>query len=129
MSNTPTTIDELKSELLHLRRQNRTLQEQLAFHRKLLLEMRRSLENVPRTQGALPSIPPELSNFSEKVQRLTPREKQVLRLLTLGYTSREMADQLGISKLTVDTHRKNIQRKLEVTNTVSLLKVAMLLGD
>lgn len=129
MPNLPTTVEELRNELLHLRRQNRTLQEQLAFHRKLIQEMRRSMENPDASSEAGPKLPGELSGLAEKVKRLTPREKEVLRLLTMGYTSREMAAQLGISKLTIDTHRKNIQRKLEVDNTISLLKVAMLLGE
>ena len=49
----------------------------------------------------------------------------MLKLISKGFTSRQIAEKLGISKLTIDTHRKNIQRKLEVSNTVELLKLAM----
>jgi DNA-binding CsgD family transcriptional regulator len=45
-----------------------------------------------------------------------------------GFTSKEIADHLAISKLTVDTHRKHIQQKLGVTKQVELLKLAMQTG-
>jgi two-component system response regulator NreC len=43
---------------------------------------------------------------------LTPRETEVLRLMALGHTNREIAGQLSLSVRTVETHRSHIQQKL-----------------
>lgn len=56
--------------------------------------------------------------------KLSAQEKQIIRLIIEGKTSKEIADQLFISKTTVDTHRRNINRKLEIGNTASLIKFA-----
>lgn len=51
---------------------------------------------------------------------LTPREKEVLRLLARGYTYREMAQRLFISVKTVETHVSNVLRKTQQANRHSL---------
>lgn len=55
---------------------------------------------------------------------LTPREKEVLRLLARGYTYREMAERLFISVKTVETHVSNVLRKTQQTNRHSLSRWA-----
>jgi len=52
---------------------------------------------------------------------LTPREKQVLRLIGRGKTSREIADALSLSVDTVGNHRKSICRKLDLHSTAELV--------
>jgi DNA-binding NarL/FixJ family response regulator len=49
---------------------------------------------------------------------LTDKEIQILRKLLLGLSSKQVADQLFISKHTVDTHRRNILKKLDVQNSI-----------
>ena len=56
---------------------------------------------------------------------LTPREREVIRLIAMEYTGKEIAKELFISQNTVETHRKNLLRKLKVRNTVGLVKYAM----
>lgn len=56
--------------------------------------------------------------------RLSKQEKEIIRLIIEGRTSREIGDMLFISKTTVDTHRRNINRKLEISNSSSLIKFA-----
>jgi len=58
---------------------------------------------------------------------LSQREKEILKYLTLGYTSKDIADKLFISIHTVNTHRKNITNKLEI-KTVSGLTVYAILN-
>jgi DNA-binding CsgD family transcriptional regulator len=59
---------------------------------------------------------------------LTTRELEIIKCLSLGLSSKEIASMLFISKATVDTHRQNLIHKWEVTNTAALLKLAMMEG-
>ena len=56
--------------------------------------------------------------------RLSKQEKEIIKLIIDGKTSNQIASLLNISKTTVDTHRKNINRKLEISNSSSLIKFA-----
>lgn len=56
---------------------------------------------------------------------ITSREKDIIRCLCKGMSSKEIAAALFISKATVDTHRQNLIHKWEVTNTAALLQRAM----
>lgn len=55
---------------------------------------------------------------------LTKREMEILRLITKAKSNKEIGKTLFISDQTVSVHRKNIMRKLGVTNTAGLIKVA-----
>ncbi|WP_299135060.1 response regulator transcription factor [uncultured Tenacibaculum sp.] len=56
---------------------------------------------------------------------LSNREKEILQLIATGKTSKEIADVLFIAKTTVDTHRKNMIRKLNLSNGNELIKYAI----
>lgn len=56
---------------------------------------------------------------------LSSREKEILRLIGEGKTSNEIADLLFIGKSTVDTHRKNILRKINVHGKTDLIRFAV----
>lgn len=60
-----------------------------------------------------------------KLPALTKREKQILGLIAEGLTNQQIAEELFISPLTVDTHRKNLHTKLNVNNTASLIRLAV----
>jgi two-component system response regulator NreC len=55
---------------------------------------------------------------------LTPRENDVLRLIVLGYTNRQAADELGLSVRTVESHRANLMSKLGLKSRVELVRWA-----
>jgi two-component system response regulator NreC len=59
---------------------------------------------------------------------LTPREQEVLTLIAEGLSNGEIAEQLVISIKTVDRHRENIMRKLNLHNRVDLVKYALRKG-
>ncbi|MFI5329936.1 MAG: response regulator [Desulfobaccales bacterium] len=59
---------------------------------------------------------------------LTIRERQIIKLIAEGKTSKESADLLFISSRTVHTHRANIMRKLNIKKTVGLVKYAIQKG-
>lgn len=60
-----------------------------------------------------------------QVPILTSREKEILVLISEGMTNKEIADQLYISPLTVDSHRKNLLAKFTVRNTAALVKLGI----
>ncbi|MDH3652585.1 MAG: LuxR C-terminal-related transcriptional regulator, partial [Saprospiraceae bacterium] len=64
-----------------------------------------------------------MDHFSVK-HHLTKREHEILQLITQAFSNKEIAQKLFISDQTVSVHRKNIMRKLGVSNTVSLVKAA-----
>ena len=59
---------------------------------------------------------------------LSPRELEVVKLIAEGHTSEEIADQLFISKKTVDRHRANMLEKLGMRNRVELTRYAIRRG-
>lgn|SRR5574341_27142 len=64
----------------------------------------------------------------EPYERLSDREKQVLKLVADGYTHKEIADMLVISVKTVIAHQTNIGEKLDIHNRASLIKFAIQKG-
>lgn len=56
---------------------------------------------------------------------LSSREKEILRLIGEGKTSQEIADLLFIGKSTVDTHRKNILKKMSIQGKTDLIRFAV----
>ncbi len=59
---------------------------------------------------------------------LTGRELEILSLIGQGYLSKEIAGRLGVSKSTVDNHRKNILAKLEADNAIEAINRARAAG-
>lgn len=59
---------------------------------------------------------------------LTPREQEVMRLLAEGLSRKEIGEKLFISPKTVENHRSNIMRKLELHGTIELIRYAAKLG-
>ncbi len=74
------------------------------------------------------TIEPLIRNMFEKELPLTPQEITVLSHIGNGYSSKEAAEVLFISKHTVDTHRRTILKKLGVNNTSEALKQMIELG-
>jgi len=64
----------------------------------------------------------------DTVDVLTEREYEICQLLVEGYSSREIADLLVISIKTVETHRGNLLRKLDIDNLPDLTKYAIRKG-
>ena len=59
---------------------------------------------------------------------LTDREKEVLKLIAEEYTTQEIADELFLSKHTIESYRKNLISKLNVKNLAGLTKHALKMG-
>jgi len=59
------------------------------------------------------------------VERLTPRERDILDALAQGLSSKQIAQQHGLSVRTVETHRLNLKRKLSIEGQAELIKFAV----
>jgi DNA-binding NarL/FixJ family response regulator len=62
--------------------------------------------------------------FSTNTFRLSKQEKEIIKLIAKGKTSKEIGEILFISKTTADTHRRNISRKLEINSIGALINFA-----
>ena len=99
-----------------------------------LEELYRAIETVQAGQrylsAALPQRLLETDACSEAASlgddvSITLRERQVMQLTAEGYTSREIGTLLGVSHRTVEKHRENIKRKLEVESPVDMVRFAL----
>lgn len=68
------------------------------------------------------------NSFEFKKSILTKKEKEIIQLIAQENTTEEIAKKLFISKGTIESHRKNIFLKLQVTNVAGLVKKAVYLG-
>jgi DNA-binding NarL/FixJ family response regulator len=59
------------------------------------------------------------------LDRLTPRERDILDALAKGLSSKQIAQQHGLSVRTVETHRLNLKRKLDIDGQAELIKYAV----
>lgn len=76
-----------------------------------------SLKEKIRSNNSIP----KKEDF-EKKYLLTKREKELIGLFSEGLSNKEIANKLHVSSFTVDTHKKNIFRKLNIKTTVELVK-------
>jgi DNA-binding NarL/FixJ family response regulator len=94
-----------------------------------------ALRNIQRGERALsPRILRQLEDAGDGRHRpgtrpdrttLTPREREVMKLLAEGHTVRQAAGQLGVSIKTVEAHKFNLMRKLDIHNKAQLVTVAI----
>ncbi len=68
------------------------------------------------------------TNQQERLNKLTPREYEVLDLIVAGNTNKEIAVQLGIADKTVEVHRANIMDKTMATSLQDLMKLVLSLS-
>ena len=64
----------------------------------------------------------------EYPELLTPRELEILRLAGQQKSNKEIGEQLGISKNTVERHRKNMLNRVGVTDMTTLLRIVQMIG-
>ena len=85
-------------------------------------ETSKKLKNLNKFLAAMEDTLESTSEIFSK------REKEVLRLLAEGNSSREISRRLFITEKTVETHRKNLVQKANVKNTVELISYALMRG-
>lgn len=106
--------DELLFAIQHIHIGGRYLCEELAM---MLVE---KLQDVPSSSANVEDLMSEMD--------ISDRELEVLQLISEGYTNVEIADQLFLSKRTVEGHRQNLIDKTGVKNSAALIKLAVKSG-
>lgn len=99
-------------------------------------ELLRAIHNVrqgrtylcPDVAGAIASALRFGTDAQASARQLTARERQVLQLIAEGHTSARIADRLHIAASTVEVHRRNIMRKLDLHNVADLTRYAIVNG-
>lgn len=78
-----------------------------------------------RSPSEQPGDGPDRTVGAVSAKVLTPREREVLTLVAQGLTHKQIGQQLGLSKLTVDTYLHRVRRKVRAPNKAGLTRVAM----
>jgi len=82
---------------------------------------------LDRSEGAV-SEEMELEGLRECYVSLTPREREVMELVTSGLLNKQIGDELGISVITVKAHRGSVMRKMAADSVAYLVKINARLG-
>jgi DNA-binding NarL/FixJ family response regulator len=101
-------------------------QETLLFAIREVLAGRQYVCERARTHS--PNLSPLFQDAYAGLASVTPREKEVLRLIAQSYTNREIGAHMFLSEHTAATHRRNLKRKLHAKNTAELIRFAYDMG-
>lgn len=68
----------------------------------------------------------DIREARRKLQQLTERECEVVDAIVAGQSSKQIAEALSVSQRTIEAHRANVLQKLGISNTASLVRIAVL---
>ena len=96
------------------------------FDEQLLLD---SIQRAMGIDRKIRETKQQHSRIMEKIRNLSQREEEVLRFLIQGKANKVIANILGLSTKTIETHRAHIMRKLEVSSMAGLMWMAITSGE
>lgn len=95
------------------------------FNDQVLLDaVHRALQRDAEVRGQAM----RLADIKDRLQRLTPREREILDLIVAGRRNKVIAADLGISQSTVEAHRAKVMEKLEARSLSDLMRMVLLVS-
>ncbi len=91
---------------------------------ELLAAIRQALERSSAVLGHVA----EIQELRDRYGSVSPRERQVMALVVSGLLNKQIADELGISVITVKTHRGKVMQKMKADSLARLVKMDAKLG-
>ena len=92
------------------------------FNDELLLESIRNALSMDIEQRAAQA---ERAEIATRLANLTPREHEVMEMVTAGKSNKEIAQTLGVSAKTVEAHRSRVMEKMQADSLADLVKMAV----
>ena len=95
------------------------------YNEQLLLD---SVQQALNQEASSAQTDPRLQALQQRLDSLTPRERDVLLPLVRGFTNREIAEQLDISVKTIDLYRSRVMKRMQADNLPELVGMAIAAG-
>jgi len=95
------------------------------YNQQLLLD---SVQQALSGGSAQQTASQEQTELKERLQSLTPRERDVFLPLVKGYTTREIAEQLAVSAKTIDLYRSRVMKRMQAQHLADLVGMAIAAG-
>lgn len=95
------------------------------YNEQLLLD---SVQRALRQRARPAAAGPQASEVQQRLDQLTPRERDVLLPLVQGRSNREIAEQLGISVKTVDLYRSRVMKRMQADSLPALVGMCIGVG-
>ena len=93
-------------------------------------ELEQAIQAVLRGEGYIKTTiePGKVVSRREQLATLSPRQREVLRLIAEGRTTKQIAQELGIAVKTVETHRAQLMERLGIHDVAGLVRYAISVG-
>jgi FixJ family two-component response regulator len=91
-------------------------------------DLLRAIEQALARAVQTRAIRHELDSLRGRVERLTPREREVMALVVTGLLNKQVASELGTVEQTIKAHRRRVMAKMEATSLAQLIRIADKVG-
>ena len=95
------------------------------FNDELLLE---SIRNALAMDQRLREVQSQRAEIAARLAQLTPREHEVMEMVTEGRSNKEIATSLGVSAKTIEAHRARVMEKMQAGSLAELVRMVLAVG-